>query len=161
MEKAVVLVGCPGSGKTSYAKNDPELRDMVNINRDDIRLEIHGDVNDHTGEQKVTNLHLSRIQEAAKEGKDIVISDTNINPKFRRILVNNLRKLGYNVVEAHVINVSGRECLKRNVTRDKPVPDHVINRMEHTMRENPPTKKEGFDRIVIINQEGAEPIYGR
>lgn len=48
------------------------------------------------------------------------MSDTNINPHFRKLLVQRLFSLGYSPITAYVFNVSGETCFHRNETRTKP-----------------------------------------
>ncbi|MFM7601051.1 MAG: 6-phosphofructokinase, partial [Pseudanabaena sp.] len=44
-------------------------------------------------------------------------------------------------------------CLSRNEVRDRVVPEDVVVEMYRTLSYNPPTLREGFDRILLRDQK--------
>lgn len=91
---AYVMVGLPGSGKSTWAKR--EHPDLPVVSRDIIRAEIglcnDGDkfVGTKEQEQKVTELEYQRMKEYCGKKQDFIIDDTNIG-KYRKQLVEFLR----------------------------------------------------------------------
>eukprot|EP00123_Amoebidium_parasiticum_P022488 comp88524_c0_seq1/m.48529 comp88524_c0_seq1/g.48529 ORF comp88524_c0_seq1/g.48529 comp88524_c0_seq1/m.48529 type:complete len:193 (-) comp88524_c0_seq1:60-638(-) len=158
---AILTVGIPGCGKTSHVMG-PMFAGFVNVNRDDVRKERLGNVNDHGAEDEITQICKAKMTQAMRENKNLVVSDTNINPRHRSDLVRYLYDMGFNPIIAHVFNVSGRTCLERNRTRDKPVPPEVIERMEDQIMSGLPQlgrPSQGlFDDVIIIHQQGAIPL---
>lgn len=149
--KAIVMVGMPGCGKSTAGA---ALEGYEEINRDNLRLELTGAYDDFTREPRITRMHEDRIRQAAQQGKDVVVSDTNTIRRYRRKLIALLKQLGYRV-EVHLFDVSLETCLARNKTRSKPVDEDVIREMARRMRLNPPGLDEGMDEIRIIQQAEA------
>ena len=129
--KATLTIGVSGSGKTHWATQQK----MRVISRDDIRREILGlDYKENLwahwkfnkkSERKVTDIQYQQIQEAAASNQDIIIADTNINPKTRQKLTATLQGLGYKV-EEKVFKTSVWNCLSNNFDRVDEVPESVI-----------------------------------
>ena len=82
MNKLIICRGLPASGKSTWAKEwvmrDPEHR--VRINQDDIRLML-GEYWVPSREELVSNIQESALSRAAVLNYDIVVDNTNLNPK--------------------------------------------------------------------------------
>jgi predicted kinase len=144
------LVGIPGSGKSTKAKEIlDENQNTVLISSDAIREEL-GDVNDQSKNDKVFELYYKRAEESLKEGKDVILDATNTTVKSRRIAVERLKK-HVTTIEAHYFNVDYWTSWGRNCKRDRFVPEHVIERMYKSLQI--PTYAEGFDQIVFHNEK--------
>lgn len=100
---AYVMVGLPGSGKSSWAKK--KRPDLPVVSRDIIRAEIglcdDGDkfVGTKEQEQKVTELEYQRMKEYCEKKQDFIVDDTNIG-KYRKQLVEFLRDHNARIVMA-------------------------------------------------------------
>lgn len=101
--KAIITRGFPASGKSTFAQawvaEDPESR--VEVNRDNIR-EMLAPGSSHRAPENsletfVSNIHNAMIRSAAELGKDLVVSDMNLNRKFAKQLLVTLVGLGYEV----------------------------------------------------------------
>lgn len=153
--RAVVMVGIPGCGKTTAVAAHGAV---VEVNRDHLRHELTGSSTNYDHEGLVNRRHAQRIREAAAEGRDLVVSDTNTVRRYRRSLIKLLKCLGY-LVEVVVFDVGPETCIARNQTREKPVLPEIIQRMAHRLRLNPPTLDEGMDSLRFIRPEGTTPLY--
>lgn len=153
--KAIVMVGIPGCGKTTAAT---ELSGAVEVNRDTLRFELTGAYDNFEHEGLINRRHAQRIRQAAAEGRDLVVSDTNTIRRYRRSLIKLLKCLGYEV-EVVVFDVGPEACLARNETRSKPVLPEVIHQMARRLRLNPPTLAEGMDSLRFIRQLEAPPLF--
>lgn len=153
--KATVMVGIPGCGKTTAAA---DLPGVVEVNRDNLRFDLTGSYTNFTHEGLVSRKHAERIRQAAAEGRDMVISDTNTVRRYRRRLIQLLKCLGYRVVVV-VFDVGPETCIARNQDRDKPVEPEVIRRMAHRLRLNPPTLDEGMDALHFVRLEDTQALY--
>lgn len=131
---AFITVGISASGKTTWAEKVVASYpgNWVNINRDDIRFGIIG-VRDWTkwsftkeNEKKVTNIQSQMMNNALVSGRNIIISDTNINDKVRNKLVTHLYDMGY---EVHLVwfDIELREAILRDSKRTNPVKPRIIN----------------------------------
>ena len=130
--KAIFTVGVSASGKTTWAE---QQKGFININRDDIRFETFcGGVRSWSlykfskaNEAKVSEIQHARLTSAIAHNKDIIISDTNLNPKNYRGMVNLLEWHNYEI-EFKFFPISYEEALKRDSSRAIPVGQQVIAR---------------------------------
>lgn len=133
MAEIILTRGISGSGKTTWAKQQVLASpNVVRVNRDDIREELFGKQYhtrkpDPQKEEQVSLLQRRRAAEALKNGKTVIIDDTNLTEKFirqwRRFAQENRRELTHKDFP-----ISLNEALKRNQMRERVVPDHVIAR---------------------------------
>ena len=133
--KAILTIGIPGSGKTTWAEQQVVLNGFNNINRDDLRMSLFGlehysdYVFSRKNEKIATDKVHSIIDEYAKGGMDIIISDTNLNEMYRNKMVKRLEGLRYDV-EFKEFPISFETALKRNDKRaDKTIPRAVLFHM--------------------------------
>lgn len=134
--KAIITVGVPGSGKSTWAKKQSGF---VDINLDDLRFQISGDASDQSVTAQAVALQRENIIKAATEKTNIVISDTNLKPQIRASLMIFLQELGYEV-EFVAFPVTEELAKFRNAGRDRVVPEEVIDRMLSLFKEFPLTE---------------------
>lgn len=83
MIKCVLAVGCPASGKSTWAKaevaKDPS--NWVRINNDDLRNMTNGTVFSMEYEKLITDTRNFLIREAFKRGKNVIIDNVNANKR--------------------------------------------------------------------------------
>lgn len=149
--KAIVTVGVSASGKTAFAESFLQDGDnstsWVNINRDDIRWKLLG-VKDWSKwnwkrEKEVASIQRASLAKAASEGKNVIVSDTNLHPKFRNDLLEYLHSLEYATITQKVFTVSFEEACKRDTARHNGVGYSVIAKQMEQMNKymealNPP-----------------------
>lgn len=131
--KAILTRGISASGKTTWANEYCKGTHTMNINRDDIRFNLFcAGVHDWSlykftkqREKEVTEHQYSQIDAAASLGVDIIISDTNINPKTVTSLTTYLESKGYEV-EIKDFWIDVQEALKRDAKRENGVGYKVI-----------------------------------
>lgn len=144
MSDFIMLVGLPGSGKSTYAN---KFNGYAVISSDAIRAEI-SNVNDQTINDVVFRTMFDRTVKALKNGEDVIYDATNINAKKRRNLLKELKSRVTGVsYYCHVIVCDLFECLKRNDERERKVPEDVIYRM--CSQFNVPTHDEGWTDILF------------
>jgi predicted kinase len=133
--KAILTRGISASGKSSWAEYELYTRgsEVTNINRDDIRFNLFcNGVRDWSlykftkqREKEVTQNQHDQIEAAAALGIDVIISDTNINPKTVTSLTSFLESYGYEV-EIKDFWIDVQEALKRDAKRENGVGYKVI-----------------------------------
>lgn len=133
---AIITVGIPASGKSTFARELIEADDSyVEVNRDWFRHNVvMPNTNNSTykftkaRERQVTAECNGLIMWAAEHGRNIVCSDTNINPNTRNGLIDLFDALGYNVV-VKFFDISYEEALRRDKSREHGVGHNVIYTM--------------------------------
>ena len=76
-----VLVGLPGSGKSTYAN---KIKNAILCSSDKIRKELYKDENIQGDNNKVFRILYNKVKENLKNGNNVVYDATNINSKKRR-----------------------------------------------------------------------------
>ena len=135
MLEFIMLIGLPGSGKSTYRKN---FNGYDIHSSDDIREELN--TNDPWEE-----MH-KRTQQSLKEGRSVVYDATNLSRKKRRNILSIAKGCNAKTI-AIVFATPFIECLERNERRQRRVPICAMNRMIKTF--NMPTPHE-FDEVKIV-----------
>lgn len=161
MQTAILGIGLPGSGKTTFLKGVASKRpNSVYICADDIREEITGDALNQTVNKLVWEILYEAVEIALRNGKDVIIDATNYRQQDRRKLISHCKRYTSNIVGV-VMNSHIDECKRRNAMREKMVPEYVIDRMFREFCKNPPSHDDGFEMLMEVNVEvlekGKEP----
>lgn len=143
----ILLVGIPGSGKTTYAEKYIEKHPgTVHLSSDKIRAELWGNEATQGDNNEVFSLMQSRAIEALNNGQSVVYDATNVTRKDRSYIIALCPKFAK--IECHIIWASIETCIERDVTRERTVGKEVIDRM--LKRFQPVWHDEGIDEINII-----------
>ena len=153
----LMLVGLPGSGKSTYIKKYFNQNLRVHSS-DAIREELSGDVNNQNINKQVFDLLHKRVKEDLKNGISCVYDATNISWKRRKAFLESLNGINCWKV-CHFIATPYEVCLDRNRQRERVVPDDVIKRMY--LNFDIPWYNEGWDGIEIVyTQSSFDSYYG-
>lgn len=159
MKELVLMMGVPGSGKSTYASNILKYGDIY-VSRDEIRYSMLTDEDDYFAkENEVIKTFIQYIDEALidtqYQGK-VYADATHLSPKSRAQVLNQLKNK--NKVSVIYLDVPLNVVLARNAQREGRalVPENVIRRMYKSIIL--PTKAEGIEKLITIdeNQEVKE-----
>ena len=145
-----MLIGLPGSGKSTYAETLMEKHpDALYLSSDKIREELYGDESIQGNPQEVFgNLH-HKMRKALGNNIDVIYDATNLSRKNRKKAVEIAKSANpTTIVHYIVVDTPLDECLCRNANRERKVPENVIVRMSEQF--NFPQSDEGFSDIEII-----------
>ena len=161
MVEVVVMLGIPGSGRTTYAR--AKLRGHTYVSIDAVRNNMswrpkrRALIMRYDAERPV---HLDRmsgnkkaecvlVDDALAAGRNVVVDDTNLTRKIRRPYVVLARKHG---IRVRVVFFNDFEVARtRNAKRtwdEGRVPDDAVVRMQESLE--PPTKAERFDEVRLV-----------
>lgn len=138
--KVLLLRGLPASGKTTFAK-DLARKDgnWVRVNKDDLRNMLNGGKWSGKHERRIVQLERQLAEETLKDGKNVVVDDTNFNLAHER----RYRELAkqYNAdFEIKEFDTPLEECIKRDNARPNGVGETVIRRMYNQYLKPAPVK---------------------
>lgn len=134
MAKMIILAGLPGAGKSTLAKKMVKQdQTYVRVNLDDIRNMLG--TSDFNKEKLVEQIELISIGYAFNQKYNVIVDDTNLNPKK----INKLKVIAkqYNAeVDYKLISTDVEECIRRDALRERPVGEDVIRRFYEKYHEN-------------------------
>lgn len=146
MPELVIMIGLPGSGKTTFAKENYPNHTI--ISSDAMRKELYGDENDQSHNNDLFNEIHARIRSELESEHDVVFDATNINRKRRITLLREYLKNVEFKATACVMATSVDRCIRDDKKRERQVGEAVIRRMRSGF--NPASYWEGFDRIYYV-----------
>jgi predicted kinase len=154
----ILLIGLPGSGKSTYATNLLRSGNRCVISTDAIRAALFGDAAIQ-GEWRLIWQEVGRqcrqtVQQIAVGELELAIYDaTNVVRKQRRQAIAHARGCGFTHIWGVWLNPPLECCLARNQQRDRRVPEPVILRMQRRLVAAPPNLTEGLDALLILGAE--------
>ena len=157
----VLVMGVPGSGKTTWAGmiHEEQHGKKTYLASDDIRVELYGDVTHMAGNSVVFDVLEDRAMTALKDGHVVTVDATFSRGPFRRDFLNKFRNVA-NFITGYVMMTPLDECLMRNRTRERVVPDGVILEFHRLLLEDPPSLHEGFTELRSISPElASDSLY--
>lgn len=139
MSKLIICRGIPASGKTFWAKKwvleDSEHR--VRINQDDIRLML-GKYWVPSREPLVSHIQQEAICRAMSLGLDIVLDNTNLNPKVLKSLSDVAASNEYELEYKDFFDTPLSVCIERDKARDIQVSEKIIRNFYNNYKDKYP-----------------------
>ena len=149
MADLYVLVGIPGSGKSTVAKKAFSGCNCEIIESDALREELYGSAEEQRNPKIIFGEMFRRTMDALKSGKNVCYDATNISPKNRKSLLRSLEQADVCCRKiAIVFDVDPDICKEQNRLRKRVVPDYVIDRMARNLVD--PSDSEGWDEVFYI-----------
>jgi predicted kinase len=171
MKKLLILRGLPASGKSTFAKNllteNPHA--WKRLNKDELRAMLDNSVHSVPNEKFVERVRDFMLVEALKEGKHVVIDDTNLSDRpierITQVVQKYMKDSGDKVhIDIKNFDTTLEECLERDEKRDKKVGRDVIMKMykQHILKdERGPHYQEQDDSLppaIICDLDGTLAI---
>ena len=155
--RLIVLVGLPGSGKSTYAqKIERCCRNTAHISSDVFRERHFSDVNDQSHNAEVFEKMKETTLRCLNSGLDVIYDATNLIRKNRANLLKDIP--AFVQKDAVIVWAKLEDCLSRDMERDRKVGEDVIDKMirNYTV----PYYDEGFDQVSIVNTSEDESMLG-
>lgn len=172
----IFTLGCPASGKSTwakqYVKDNPSFK---RIERDSLREMFNDyDIKEKGIEELVTKAVYDLIILCFKEGYNVILSDTNLNTKFRNKLITEIANRNKEENNQFDIQLDYKEftdvplqtCLDRNRKRKghKYVPERVIKSMYEKYiapfrSENVSVRLSWYNRFIVFIKNINDKIF--
>lgn len=143
----ILLVGIPGSGKTTYAEKYLEVfNNTIHLSSDKIRAELWGSEATQGDNNEVFSLMQSRAIEALNNGQNVLYDATNVTRKDRAYIISLCPK--FVKIECHIVWAPIETCIERDAARERTVGKTIIDKM--LKRFQAPYYDEGIDEIKVF-----------
>lgn len=154
----IMMCGIPGSGKSEKAEELAKEYNATIFASDKIREELTGNENNQTNNDEVFKELHSRIKKSLLQGKNCIYDATNIHYKLRMRF---LQYINYICCRKYCVVVATpyKECIRRNIERNRVVPEEVIEKMYRNF--DIPYWYEGWDNIWIEYSDGSKDSLGQ
>lgn len=161
MAKVLILKGLPASGKSTYAKDLVE-KGWKRVNKDDLRAMIDSSHWSSSNEKHIIRMRNYITLYYLGNGFNIVVDDTNLNPKHEKdiremIIKNPNPEVARAEVDNMFFDVTIKECIERDLKRPASVGKDVIMRMYNQWLKPKPelyTPPEGKPDCFMIDIDG-------
>ena len=143
-QRIIVLVGLPGSGKSSWL----ERRGVTGLSSDWLRVVLADDITTQSIHPRVFQSLRYLLRHRLAIGRlESYLDATHLTPEERRPYIDIARSYGCEV-EAVFFNVPPEICRERNRGRSRIVPEEAMEMMAAKLI--PPRLEEGFARVTVV-----------
>jgi len=123
----IILVGCPGAGKSTWGKKFAQENNLTYVSTDSIRAELGTGESDQTVSAQAFATARARVSAALGAGKSAMIDATSVSKKARKDWINLGRGHAAYII-AVTFEVPRDELLRRDAQRDRHVGPEIIDR---------------------------------
>ena len=154
MPKLILLIGLPGSGKSSLTGSmQRSCSNLIVISTDAIRAKLFGNEAVQGEWLLIWREVGQQFQQAAQRiqqggGKTAIYDATNAKRSHRKEVIALARSIGFTHITFLWLDVPLSLCLQRNQQRDRQVPEEVIHRMYRQLSDAPPSLREGIECLI-------------
>lgn len=152
-----LLIGPPGSGKTTFAQVlAAVLPQPWIVSSDRIRGQLYGDPQIQGPWPEIEAAIYQEICTAVAQGKTVIYDATNARQAHRLDWLALVAPLQQQWI-AWQLDTPLELCLERNQQRDRIVPPAIIEAMAIALITHPPTLTEGWHSLILIKPNEVNP----
>lgn len=162
MLRVILTRGLPGSGKTTWAreqlKEHPQKYKIVC--KDDLRRMLDNDVHNKSNEKFIEDARDSLILLALERNKNVIVADTNLSKRHEN-RITELVKGKAKVEIKDFTDISPDECVKRDLQRYHSVGEKVIWQIyqQFIRKHEPLIQDESKPKAIIVDLDGTLAIH--
>jgi predicted kinase len=137
--------------------------DTIRVNKDDLRAMLRSSVRSKENEKFVLKIRDFVVEEALKIGQNVIVDDTNLNPKHKETIITIAKKYDAIVEEKSFLHVPLDEFIKRDIKRVNSVGESVIKKMyrDYIAPKIEPRKyNKDLSDVIICDLDGTLCLFG-
>lgn len=159
MKKLIFMIGCSGSGKSTYIKSHfiPE----VIVSPDELRKKLTGSVSDQSQNGKIWGMVPGLLKKNLEQYGKAVLDATNVDSGDRASILKNFKRDEVERI-AVVFDTDPNEA-KQRIHKDietgkdrSDVPDDIIDRQYEKFKRGYKSIKQQFDKVIDGNKGRSE-----
>lgn len=150
MAKLIVMSGVPGSGKSTFARDNNWNGPIVILSTDNIRKTLTGDAG-CLDKDEIVWKYIYAVLAKPHVDATYVVDATNLVSKRRKSYLQ--YKNNFKTIELIYLYVDIETALARNASRDRHVPEKVIQDMSEMAKHNMDFEDlllAGYDKVTVI-----------
>jgi predicted kinase len=146
---AWILIGIPGSGKTTFASQlqRSHSRSLI-ICPDQIRNRLYGCSSIQGNWHEIWQQIEIEFKQANTLQHSVIYDATNCHRPDREAAIALAKSSGFEQISGLWLKVPLWICLMRNQRRDRQVPEEVVISMDRAIQDSPPQLQEGFSALL-------------
>ncbi|MGB3138780.1 MAG: AAA family ATPase [Nodosilinea sp.] len=155
----LILVGIPGSGKSTWAKQFIASNcGYWIVSTDNIRARLYGSEAVQGDWRQIWQQVIAQWQQGneairRQEIKGVIYDATNARRRHRREAIAAARQIGFAPIALGWFDVPLSTALERNEGRSRQVPADVIAAMHRQIQGAPPSTAEGVERVLVLQPD--------
>src|SRR5579863_10696382 len=158
MKRVILTRGLPGSGKTTWAKEELAQHpgQFKRINKDELRHMLDDGRHSLPNERFVLLVRNALILQALEGGHHVIVDDTNFHPKHEAAIRELVKGLAIVRIQDFT-NVPLETCIARDLQRERSVGEHVIRQMYRQYvqpRPTPPVVDPTIPTCIMCDLDG-------
>lgn len=165
MPEVILTRGLPASGKSTWSKEQVLAHPgrYKRVSKDDLRAMLDAGRWSKANEATVLEARDLLILLALKDGKNVIVDDTNLAPHHEHHIRSITEKKAKFKIEDQFLSVPLEECIKRDLVRPNSVGEKVIRDMYRKYvapAPNAPSYDETLPTVALVDLDGTLALMG-
>lgn len=157
----VMLIGIPGSGKSTWINQFNKNDKYIVISPDDIRREITGSISDQSQNANVWRITKERVLKNLENGRSVILDSTMTDSIRRKEFIKDLPQVNLKAKVFYVDPEVSKERIKKDIESGKDranVPPEIVDKMYGELMSKVKLLDGGVLDVSKLEDEGFEII---
>lgn len=147
----IMTRGLPASGKSTWAREQVLAGGgfVKRVNKDELRAMVDASKHSNEREDEIVGIRDTLVERWVKQGKTVIVDDTNLHPSHEERLRELATQLGVEFQIKDFTHVSFDTCLQRNRERERQVPElWMFREWERYIKPTQDKASQPYDAVI-------------